>query len=86
MRHRAVFPSTVVVEPSRCCACCGNYCDDTRCTQCGLASPNAGEDSTTSSAPATSSYSGTAQAAGAGAGVLLVVLALLLSQQERLFS
>ncbi|HMG13327.1 MAG TPA: hypothetical protein VK571_09135 [Gemmatimonadaceae bacterium] len=83
VRH-AVFPRTVVVEPTaRCCACCGNYCDDATCVHCGLGSRNAGE-SSSSSSPAAASDVGKAQ--GAAAGVGLVVLAILLSQHERLFS
>ena len=90
MRHRGVFPSrTVIVEPSEplgaCCACCGNYCNDARCVQCGLSSHNVGDySSASSSPPAAAGVSGKAQ--GAAAGVVLVALALLLSQQERLFS
>ena len=86
MRHRGVFPRTVIVEPlGPCCACCGSYCNDARCTHCGLSSRNVGDYSSSSSSPPTTSSSASV-AQGAGAGVALVVLALLLSQQERLFS
>jgi hypothetical protein len=66
-----------------CCACCGNYTDDPKCVSCS--SSNVGEASTEAPSSSSSSQDG-AKAAGIGAGVVLIALAVLLSQQERLFS